>query len=319
MPRFLLVILLACVPVAADPVTRLAFGSCCRQNKPAPIFDSICQYNPDVWIWMGDNIYADTADPAVATGKYRRLATHAGYKALCDSCAVIGTWDDHDYGKNDAGKEFPGKKASQQRFLDFLRVPADDPRRTREGVYASHTYGDGDQAVKVILLDTRYHRDLPGPDADILGDAQWEWLENELTGSTAAVHLLVSSIQLVPCDHRFEKWADFPQAHRRLYGLLARDGIPPVTVLSGDRHLAEISVEKDAVPYPLHDITSSSLNSPGGGNQDEPNTRRLGENYRDANFGTLTIDWSTTPPTLAFAIRDLAGAPVREVTLRQER
>jgi alkaline phosphatase D len=306
--------------VSAGPdVTRIAFGSCCQQDRPVPIFRSICDFAPDVWIWMGDNIYGDTTDMEEMRRKYSRLAAIPDYKTLRNSCHVIGTWDDHDYGKNDAGREFTARVESQELLLDFLAVPADHPRRRRQGVYGSHTFGSGKRTVKVILLDTRYHREAPGPSTDILGEAQWTWLEGELRESAAAVHLLVSSIQVVPSDHRFEKWRNFPQAQKRLYALLSGEDIPPVTILSGDRHLAEISVEHDELRYPLHDITSSSLNQRGGGNEDEPNTRRTGENFRQTNFGTLEIDWDSDPPTLRFAVRDAAGRPVRTVSLQQGR
>ncbi|MEM0897032.1 MAG: alkaline phosphatase D family protein [Verrucomicrobiota bacterium] len=302
-----------------ETVTRIAFGSCAKESRPSPIFDAINEFSPQIWIWMGDNIYGDTTDMAVMKEKWNRQKNGEGYKRLRESSIVIGTWDDHDYGDNDAGKEYPAKAASQQCFLDFLDVPADDPRRKREGVYASHTFGEGNRAVKVILLDTRFHRDLPGENGDILGGEQWSWLEGELTTSKAPVNLLISSIQTVASEHRFENWTKFPKAKDRLYQLLSRKDVPPLTILSGDRHLAEISVEESAVDYPLHDITSSSLNAAFGGNKNELNSRRIGENFRETNFGTLEIDWNTAPPSLTFAIRDEKGVVVREVKVQQQR
>ncbi|MEM9480403.1 MAG: alkaline phosphatase D family protein [Verrucomicrobiota bacterium] len=312
-------LLLAPLVQAVEPVTKIAFGSCAKESRPSPIFAAINDFGPDVWIWMGDNIYGDTSDMTIMKEKWDRQKNGEGYSRLRESSIVIGTWDDHDFGKNDAGKEFAAKAESQQCFLDFLDVPADDPRRERQGVYASHTFGEGDRQVKVILMDTRYHRDLPSEDGDILGEEQWSWLEEELTSSKAPVNLLVSSIQTVPSEHRFEKWAEFPKAKDRLFALLSRDDVPPVTILSGDRHLAEISVEKEDVNYPLYDITSSSLNAAFGGNREEPNKRRIGENFRGTNFGTLEIDWDATPPNLKFAIRDEQGVAVREVELAQKR
>ena len=101
--------------------------------------------------------------------------------------------------------------------------------------------------------------------------------------------------------------------------MLGQDDVPPVTILSGDRHLGEISVEKSALPYPLYDITSSSLNQPIRGNENEPNRHRLGKNFSDANFGTLEIDWSTDPPKLQIALRNQEGTVVRSATIQQKR
>lgn len=301
------------------PITTIAFGSCYRQTRPSPIFSSIARLKPQVWIWLGDNIYGDTTDMDVLAAKYALLSSDKTYAFLRGHCQVIGTWDDHDYGTNDVGKGHPKRVESQRLFLDFLQVPALDPRRNQRGVHASHSFGPKGREVKVILLDSRYHRDAPGAEADILGEAQWRWLEKELKDSSARVHILGSSIQVVATDHSFEKWSDFPKAKKRLFALLTRADIPPVTILSGDRHLAEISVESAELSYPLYDITSSSLNAPTGGGEREFNKRRVGKNFGEANFGTLEIDWSSSPPNLSFVIRNSEGEAVRSIQLQQDR
>jgi alkaline phosphatase D len=300
-------------------VSRLAFGSCCKQDKPIPILDSVIQFEPEVWIWMGDNVYADTVNMDKMAKKYAKLLENRSYSRLRGNCRIIGTWDDHDYGENDAGRDYSKREASQQLFLDFMEVPDDDPRRDRAGVYSSHTFGPAKSQIKIILLDTRYHRDEPGPDGDILGPAQWEWLEQELTNSTAQVHLVVSSIQVVASEHKWEKWANFPAAHTRLFALLNREDVPPVTFLSGDRHLGEISADKTSLSYPIFDITSSSLNKPIGEPREELNRHRVGENFVHSNFGTLEVDWDATPPLLRFALRDEEGQEVRTVEFQQAR
>lgn len=302
---------------AAEPpmaTTRIAFGSCCQERQPAPIFEAIANARPDVFVWMGDIVYADTKRPKTMERKYREQAERPGYAALKAATAVTGTWDDHDYGQNNAGKENPIKADAQRLLLDFLEVPETDERRHREGVYGLSQCGTGDQRVDIILLDTRYFRDAPGADGDILGEPQWKWLEQTLVESTARVVLLVSSIQVLPTEHRFEKWANFPRSRERLLGLLAREGVPPVIVLSGDRHLAEISSEKLENGRTLHEITSSSLNDAFGGFPDETNTRRVGANYGSENFGLLAIDWERGPMATAM-ICDVRGTPVRAITL----
>ena len=79
---------------------------------------------------------------------------HPQYAQLRQQAAIIATWDDHDYGDNDAGFEWEYKKEAQQLFLDFIDVPKDDERRTREGVYYSQTVANKLGSVKVIVLDT---------------------------------------------------------------------------------------------------------------------------------------------------------------------
>jgi len=297
------------------PLSRIVFASCCHESKPAPIFQSILAYKPQLFIWMGDNIYGDSPNTAVLREKYQLQQFRPSYREICDLCPVIGTWDDHDFGANDAGKNYPNRVESQQAFLDFLREPANSKRRTQEGIYTTYLYGPEAQKIRFILLDTRYFRDDIGTNGDILGEAQWAWLEKTLKASKAEINVVVSSFQVIPEDHRFEKWANFANARKRLLDLLAQPAIPPVILLSGDRHLAEISqLPADASGYPLTEITSSALTQSGGSNSTEVNRHRLGENYTQNNFGSLTIDWSRTPPIVTASIHNSDGAPVRAVT-----
>jgi len=129
--------------VAAEPpvVSRIAFGSCVNQDKPQPIWDAVVDTKPQHFVFLGDNIYADTEDMEVMKAKYALLGKQPGYIKLKATCPIHATWDDHDYGANDGGAEYPKKKESQQVFLDFFEVPKDDPRRTREGVYSSTVFG----------------------------------------------------------------------------------------------------------------------------------------------------------------------------------
>jgi alkaline phosphatase D len=284
-------------------VSRIAFGSCSRQDLAQPLWQHVVADDPDVWVWLGDNIYGDTSDMAVMREKYARQKSHPGYQALLGTASVIGTWDDHDYGLNDGGKEFRARRESQQALLDFLDVPADSPRRAREGVYESHTYGSPGRQVKVILLDTRYHRDPIGSGGTVLGEEQWAWLERELRNSTAQVHLVASSIQVVPEEHRFEKWANFPAERERLFQLIGETRAPGVVFISGDRHIAEISkLEGSAAGYPMYDITASGLTHTWRQHQSEANRHRVGEMLVALNYGVLDIDWRAR--TLRFTIID---------------
>lgn len=118
-----------------------------------PIWDAILKFKPHVFIWLGDNIYGDIRRPFKLFGNERTIGpwknvprfipssqhemqskyniaktNHASYSRLCQTTNVIGTWDDHDYGLNDAGKEFQNKLINQKLMLDFLDEPLDSPR-----------------------------------------------------------------------------------------------------------------------------------------------------------------------------------------------
>ena len=141
---------------APQTVTTIAFGSCSDQKRPQPLWDDILAQKPQVWVWLGDNIYGDSEDMSVLKTKYDQQKSNPVYQQLRQSATILSVWDNHDYGVNDGGKEYPRRKESQQLMLDFLDVPAVSPLRTREGGYSAHVFGPKGQRVKIILLDGRY-------------------------------------------------------------------------------------------------------------------------------------------------------------------
>ncbi len=289
------------------PLKVIAFGSCNRESLPQPMWPVIAENQPDLWIWGGDNIYGDSNDADVITAKYQKQLDQPNYAAFRKQFPIVGTWDDHDYGWNDAYGTYPLKTVTQGLALDFMDVPANDPRRQREGIYGAYDFGPEGQRVKVILLDNRYFSDNHRKDENpqLLGDAQREWLANTLSQSTAQIHILVSGTQIISEEHRHEKWANFPTDRSWLLKFIREEAIPGVICISGDRHIHEISVlqEEDA-PYPLVDITSSGLTHSWESFKGEPNKHRVGEVFKEFGFGTLEINWDSQPVTITASIRD---------------
>lgn len=306
-------------PPPAPPATRIAFGSCNDVTKPQLLWEAIASLPPTAFVWLGDIVYADTQDMSLMRRLYGELKALPAYAALAAQTRVIGTWDDHDYGGNDAGKDYPMRTESQKALLDFLDEPEGSPRRTQAGVYTSVDFGQDPYRVRVILLDTRYHRDRPGPAADILGPEQWAWLRAQLEGSTAAVHILASSTQVVAEQHGFEKWARFPSARAKLLALLDELAPANLVVISGDRHFAELSrLERGPGKMPLYDLTSSSLSKPWTKAPQELNRHRVGDIVWDVNFGVIEIDWAAPEPTMHLQVRSRNGAVVIDAPVKLE-
>ncbi|NJM25998.1 MAG: alkaline phosphatase family protein [Bacteroidia bacterium] len=132
----------------ADPISRIAFGSCSHQNDADQMWPDVLAMKPQLWIWGGDNIYGDTHDMEAMRKKYDLQKAAEGYWKLRRFCPIIGTWDDHDYGVNDGGKNFNKKKESKDLFMEFMDVSPRDPMRTHEGVYSSYTFGTGKKENK---------------------------------------------------------------------------------------------------------------------------------------------------------------------------
>jgi alkaline phosphatase D len=302
------------VAVQAQTSTTIAFGSCSDEDDTVQLWQEVIKQKPELWIWLGDNIYADTSDEAVIKSKYARQKKHPDYQKLLSVCPVIGTWDDHDYGANDGGKYLPFKKQSKELMLDFLDVPAEAEVRKHEGVYSSYTLGSGERKVKIILLDTRYFRDslklsskqneryTPTSKGDMLGEAQWVWLENELQNSDAAINIIGSSIQFIPTQHGYEKWMNLSTSRERMLDLLKKYSTRKTLFISGDRHIAELSRMKvKGLPYTLYDFTASGLTHTWDAGTEE-NKYRVGELIKQKNFGIINIDWSRSTPTLLLEV-----------------
>ena len=282
---------------------RLAFGSCAVQDLPQPIWKTILGKVPDVFVFLGDNIYADTEDASEMRAKYEKLAKIPEFAEFRKRTSIIATWDDHDYGVNDGGVEYPMKEESKKIMLDFFHEPELSKRRSRAGIYTSYFYGTSPHRVQMILLDLRWFRSklklnekdeyVPQDDESLtlLGAEQWQWLEEQLK-LPADVRILASSIQLVATDHRWEKWANFPHEKRRLFRLLDELQVKNLVVISGDMHYAELSLDHTPQGTPVYDLTSSGLNIFESAS-DIPNAKRQALYDTGSTFGFVDVEFGS--------------------------
>jgi alkaline phosphatase D len=308
--------------------TVIAFGSCNKLSMPQTMWQHVAANNPNLWIWLGDIIYADTTDMKALAAHYKRLKTNPEYKKLRAKAQIIGVYDDHDYGLNDGCKYYPMKRGAKKCLMDFLDVPNNHPVRKRDGAYQSYTFGKAGQRIKVIMMDMRWFRDsltpdptkakryIPNTEGDMLGDLQWTWLEKELKNSTANLNILCSSVQVLADDHGHEKWGNFPNERRRLLRLITTIKPKNLLLLSGDRHMAEISkMQLEGLPYPLYDFTSSGLTHIRSGTS-EVNKLRVGDMILKKNFGVLKVRWEGDKPVVTMEIRGQQNELYQEVTVR---
>lgn len=296
-----------------------------------PILATVRQTDPDLVIFLGDNIYADTTDEQVMQAKYDRLAAIPEFAKLRREVPIVATWDDHDYGVNDGGADYPMRETSRELFLEFWGTAKDSPVWQHEGVYDARVFGDPGHRVQVILLDTRYNRSplkqaerrtggpyVPDPDPSktMLGEAQWSWLREQLL-KPAELRILVTSIQLLASDAGQETWANLPLERQRLLRLIRETAATGVIAISGDRHWAELSVDDESLGYPLYDLTSSSFNQiHERGTPTENFMRADPKTYHRENFGQIEIDWQDPDPRIGLSIHDLEGRVQLETEMR---
>ena len=309
-------LILSLVSSTRAQITRIAFGSCAHQDRPQPLLKLAAAYGPDRFIFLGDNIYGDTDNMDTLRAKYQRWGAKPEYKQLAAATNILAIWDDHDFGRNDAGRHYPYKEASKEIFLDFFNEPLQSERRKHKGIYHVEYLQAGDRRVQIILLDNRTFRDnvlpydsaaiLPrknyfypldykphtSKDSALLGEQQWQWLDEQLR-QPADLRLICSGSQFGIEFNGYEAWANYPHEQERLCRLIRDTRAEGVLFLTGDVHYGEISRLRSPGMYPLYDITSSGITSVW--DFATPNRNRIEGPVMDNNIGLLTIRWEKDP------------------------
>ena len=315
-----------------NPLQTIAIGSCLDTAKSLAILDVITEAKPDVFIFGGDNVYAadESDDPALASleAAYEDLARAPEFQNLARNIPILATWDDHDYGLNDAGGAFAHKAQSERLFESFWQIAPADPSVSRPGIYRAVMIGEGDQRVQIILLDTRFFRTalktpwippLVGryiptddPKQSMLGGAQWQWL-TETLNAPAALRILVSSVQVLADGHQWEAWRMLPREQQRLLALLGTTAGQTI-IVSGDRHLAGLYQAQTGEADAILEMTTSSLNLPlsqiAAVITEETGSTLLDSAFYEANFGWIAIDWAARIAQIE--IRNEQNEPVRQ-------
>jgi alkaline phosphatase D len=294
-------------------VSRLAFGSCLRDPSEALILDKVVEYKPDIFVWLGDNVYIDTMEDKSKFEKvYDRLGANPRFRKLQETSTVLAIWDDHDYGADNYDKTYPLKEHSKKVFGKFWGIDKASPVWSRDGIYQALEYGPEKQRVQVVLLDGRWNlnnKNTKDPDS-YLGKAQWAWLESVLK-RPAKLRVICSGVQVVKVNavsRGWEMWGHYPSERQRLFDLIADSKAEGVVFVSGDMHFSEIYRTTDTA-YPLYDLTASGLDQGYKTfGKAYPGPEKLGESYLKMNFGSITVDWKTS--SLSLEVRDEEGRPV---------
>ncbi|WP_141735006.1 alkaline phosphatase D family protein [Oligoflexus tunisiensis] len=283
------------------PLTRIAFGSCNQSHLDQKHWDVIARDNPDIWIWLGDNIYADGTSMEERIRRYLSLKDNSYYKNFRQTVPIIGTWDDHDFASNNMDGHFTDKAASKIALLDFLDVPQSAKVWNHSGVYQSYVLGPPGQQTHIILLDLRYNMNKTLSTREILGEDQWQWLAEEVAGSSADLLVIGSSLNLTSpvVGLGLEGWTEYGAEKRRLLELLASVPIPTI-VLSGDRHFAEVARIQLPNGKPIYEVMSSGLTHANGIKLPHPGQLATVVGYK--NYGVLAIDWTISGPQVRMQI-----------------
>ena len=313
-----------------DPnVYSIGFGSCLTQERSMPIFNSIKAEDYDLFLMLGDNVYGDSEREDLLELREAYDLQRQNFDSFNFDFPFEAIWDDHDYGLNDAGKEYAYKEDAEQLFLDFWNVPQDDIRRTRPGLYFEWIEDIEGITVQMLFLDTRFFRDallptdvsgapgneryLPQTDTStsMLGDLQWSWLEQKMA-SEVDHRVIVSSIQFLAMGHGWEAWKTMPHERQRLIDLIDTSSSDSVLFISGDRHRGGLYQLTSFSGKNIVEMTSSSLNL-SFTNDEEAGPLRVGSTFVQENYGEILLNKLTNKLTVN--LKDNQGNIVQSVDL----
>lgn len=237
------------------------------------VYDRIAEKNDVHAVFhLGDYIYEyglneygkhpdripDPEKPTVTLAEYRtrysqyRLDTmlqkiHQQYPFYC-------VWDDHEFADNSwrdgANNHFPNKQgdwnsrkhAALQAYLEWIPIREID-LDNKFKIYRSIKVGD---LAEIFFLDTRmigrdYEKDPDGPNKNLLGPVQMEWLQQGLKNSTSkwkvlAQQVMMSPLTLAGLTLNSDQWDGYTFERKRLFDFVNENDIDNLVVLTGDIH-----------------------------------------------------------------------------------
>ena len=298
-------------------ITNFTFGSNYygRYSKEEDIFQVIITHHPNLWIWLGNAVYLDKPQFNVFESSpekmdfdfiqrlYEKAKSNIYYKKLNEKTPIIGTWGDAEYGINNGDEENNLKESYKQYYLDFLDADILDQRREKVnmGLFSTYSFGKGKQTVRFILLDLKYNQSpyLKNDNKqDMLGEEQWDWLENIFKNTKETYTFIGVSSQILSNDrYLIKKW--YSQSRKRLFDLIGKYKRNGVMFLSGGLGFSQILKTFCPLPnigYNLYEITSSGLSHSNKitsylNNIYENDYLIEGTNFNGINFGQVKINW----------------------------
>ncbi len=301
------------------PSFSFAAGSCAYINETIydrpgnpyggqyKIFQSIYEKKPDFMLWLGDNIYLREVDWDSWSGiihRYTHTRSALEMQPLFGSVHNYAIWDDHDFGPNNSDRGWWNKEMTLKAFKLFW------PNQSygvngRPGTTSYFSWAD----VDFFLMDNRYYRtpnDRKTETREMFGDAQIQWLIDNLVYSRAPFKVIVTGGQFLNPELSDENHTNFPFEKEKILKAIEQEGIEGVIFLTGDVHRTEITKMERDNNYPLYDFTMSPLTS--SPSKVFPNSWRIESTLvTERNFGIFEVSGQRKNRTLSCSVYDSDG------------
>ena len=278
-------------------------------HQPYALLDRVAAQDPDLFLFVGDTIYADAPRDQAVTAlpgyreKHRENRDDGYLQRLLARTAVAAIWDDHEVA-NDFDASHGSLPEGRTAFREYWPVRTADPTV----LYRRLAWGP---AADILILDTRQYRSPnAAPDGSrktMLGRQQKEWLKAELRASRAPFKFVVSSVPFLG-PFGIDKWNGFATERDELKRFFRQERIEGLVFLSADMHLAMDLADRDG----LRDFIAGPIGAwpfcrvlPRRGPLRHTERFALCDSY---NYGLVTVRPEASPPQIEVQIRDGADA-----------
>ncbi len=214
----------------------VVFGSCSRSGSNGVVFETMKAEDPDLFVATGDLHYSNLVsdDPADHLEAFTGSIAAPAQAALFSSVPSVWVWDDHDFGDNDSDSTSPSRDAVSAAYRQAVPHYGVAPD-VEAPIAQAFTVG----RVRFVISDTRSMRSSES----MLGDAQEQWLINELTsaaGSHAAVIWVSPAPWIGEARPGSDQWGGFADDRTRIANALAEAEVDNLVMVSGDYHVTAI-------------------------------------------------------------------------------
>lgn len=295
------------------PNIRISAGSCSwtqkgKNDSDLVVFNSILSTDPDLMLWLGDNVYLVDGEWQNASSiemRYSQFRNIQQVKNLIGQVPNLSVWDDHDFGPNDGVGSFTGVKISGEIFSKMWSNPPSYVNGNPNLRAFSHSMGD----ISIFGIDNRTQRTLPNSkNPQMLSRLQIDWLvENLKFHKKSTYKIIMCGSQILNDQKVYENFSNFPKERRYLLSQIIKNKIEGVIFLTGDRHHSEISVYKKR-GIKIWDVTTSPLTSKVSSVSGEKNKLRIpGSLHRKKGFATLDFSGDISSRECLVVLRNSKG------------
>jgi len=221
-------------PPGVSRVLRFGAVSCLGGNEPWPCLSRAAEEDLDVFLFLGDTIYADWGYIEPVQDKWDAALAQQGMRDLTASTSIIATWDDHEVANNFTPQNTSASEINAGRAAFREALPQ---RAGPEGqIWRRLLWGE---LVEFFVLDCRGERTA----TDYVSRAQLDWLKQALTDSVARFKIVLNSVPITDLSFvpiagnidAYDRWQGFPVQREELVSHCAQ--IPGVLFVSGDFHV----------------------------------------------------------------------------------